>query len=219
MYYIYEIKNKINGKSYIGQRKCPKNKEPEIDRYMGSGTYLSRAKEKYGIENFEKKIIAICETSKNADILEKIFIALYRAEGKAEYNIADGGDGGNTLKYASTDIKIKHKEFMKKIMTDDMKLRIGMSAKKKLSEPEIRKRLIESHLIAMNKPEVKEKMRKSYLGKKLSEDTKRKVRESSIGKNTWSKGRICYTNGSKNIYSFDCPEGFHKGRTWKKDMK
>ena len=34
-YYIYEIKNKINGKTYIGQRKCPKNKFPDTDvKYM-----------------------------------------------------------------------------------------------------------------------------------------------------------------------------------------
>ena len=67
MFYIYEIINKINGKTYIGQRLCPKNKSPETDKYMGSGVYLRNAKKKYGIENFSKKIIAICETQENAE--------------------------------------------------------------------------------------------------------------------------------------------------------
>ena len=91
MFYIYCITNNLNGKTYIGQRKCPENKLPETDKYMGSGVYLRNAKKKYGIENFSKKIIAICETQENADILEKVFIALYREMGKAEYNMASGG--------------------------------------------------------------------------------------------------------------------------------
>ena len=61
---------------------------------MGSGSYLKKAKDKYGIENFEKIILAVTETRNNIDILEKVFIKLYRKEGKAEYNITDGGVGG-----------------------------------------------------------------------------------------------------------------------------
>jgi hypothetical protein len=30
-YYIYETKNITNGKTYIGQRKCPNEKIPETD--------------------------------------------------------------------------------------------------------------------------------------------------------------------------------------------
>lgn len=221
MYYIYEIKNKnkINRKTYIGQRKCPKGKIIELDKYMGSGMYLYRAKKKYGLENFEKKIIAICGTFQNADILEKVFIALYRSEGKAEYNIASGGDGGNTLRYASFDEKIKHKEKLRKIMNKpEIKALVSQKTKEALRNPDTYNKLKESHLIAMNKPEVKEKMRKSHLGKKLPEEVKQKLRESSYGKNTWSKGRTYYTNGKTNVCTFVCPEGFHKGRTWRKDM-
>ena len=48
MHYIYEITNNINGKTYIGQRKCPKNKLPETDiKYMGSGVYIKNAMKKY----------------------------------------------------------------------------------------------------------------------------------------------------------------------------
>lgn len=54
MFYIYEITNNLNGKTYIGQRKCPENKLPETDKYMGSGVYLRNAKKKYGIQNFSK---------------------------------------------------------------------------------------------------------------------------------------------------------------------
>lgn len=91
MYYIYLITNKVNNKTYVGQRKCPANKFPEQDvSYMGSGVYLKNAQEKYGIENFSKEILAVAETQENIDILERVFIALYRQAGKAEYNIANG---------------------------------------------------------------------------------------------------------------------------------
>lgn len=89
-YYIYCISNLINGKTYIGQHKTNNLN----DSYMGSGKILHKAYKKYGKENFSKKIIAICETQENANILEKVFIKLYREIGKAEYNVATGGTGG-----------------------------------------------------------------------------------------------------------------------------
>ena len=79
-FYIYEITNKINGKTYIGQRKCPINKIPETDtKYMGSGLILKQAIEKYGIENFTKEILAICYDKRIIDVLEIEYIKLYRS--------------------------------------------------------------------------------------------------------------------------------------------
>lgn len=267
MYYIYEIKNKINGKTYIGQRLCPKNKFPETDvKYMGSGKILIRSKEKYGIENFSKSILAVTETKENIDILEKFFIALYRSEGKAEYNIADGGEGGtneiirkkisetlkgrhhseetkrkisngnkgkiiseehkkrislkNKGKKWNEEQKRKHKEIMMMVMNrPEIKKKISQKSKEAFSRPETYNKLKESHKIAMNRPEVVKRARESHLGKKLSPETIKKLSEVNIGKNNWSKGRTYYTNGKMNICTFECPEGFHKGRTWKKDMK
>ena len=89
-YYIYYISNLINGKTYIGQHKTNNLN----DSYMGSGKILHKAYKKYGKENFTKTIIAITETQENANILEKVFIKLYREIGKAEYNLATGGTGG-----------------------------------------------------------------------------------------------------------------------------
>ena len=90
-YIIYKITNNINNNTYIGQHKCI-----DIDDgYMGSGVLLQRAKIKYGIENFSKEILAICYSKEICNILEKQYILLYRSIGKAEYNMASGGDGGN----------------------------------------------------------------------------------------------------------------------------
>ena len=91
MYCIYRITNKINGKTYIVQHKYKKLN----DNYMGSGINIRRAQKKYGIENFEKEILySRIQYKETADDMEKFAIAKERALGKAEYNIADGSQGG-----------------------------------------------------------------------------------------------------------------------------
>lgn len=92
--YIYLIVNNVNGKTYVGKHKLYKKAWNE-DNYMGSGILLKPAQEKYGIENFEKFLITWTSSEKDACEKEEFWIAHYRSLGKAEYNIADGGDGGN----------------------------------------------------------------------------------------------------------------------------
>lgn len=53
-YYIYCIINKINNKTYIGQRKCPKNKLPEEDDYMGSGELIKKGNAETWFRKFFK---------------------------------------------------------------------------------------------------------------------------------------------------------------------
>lgn len=60
--YIYETTNLINGKKYIGKRKSSKFLG---NKYLGSGTYLHNAIEKYGKENFEVKLLKEIEDFDN----------------------------------------------------------------------------------------------------------------------------------------------------------
>lgn len=91
--FIYITTNMINGKRYIGQKmfkgkwKC----------YLGSGIHLKRAIKKYGKENFYRAIIDIAYSKKDLDRLEKEWINNYNAvENEDFYNVAEGGEGGNT---------------------------------------------------------------------------------------------------------------------------
>ena len=103
VYYIYCISNLINNKTYIGQHKT----DNLNDKYMGSGLCITSAIKKYGKENFSKTILAIAGCKENADILEKVFIKIYREMGKAEYNLANGGTGGQDGRKHTFEEKIK----------------------------------------------------------------------------------------------------------------
>jgi|LFRM01.2.fsa_nt_gb group I intron endonuclease len=87
---IYMLRNKINGKCYIGQSvniyaRWIDHKTPSK---RNRGTVLGRALSKYGWENFELIILEECPEEK-LDEREMYYIAKYRPA----YNMNEGGKG------------------------------------------------------------------------------------------------------------------------------
>ena len=171
MYYIYLIVNKVNGKTYVGQRKS--SKEWYEDKYMGSGKLLAKAKKKYGIENFEKFLIQHCNTKEETNKAERFWIAEYRSRGKAEYNLANGGDGGNgkANKGRASWSKGKH-------LSDEHKRHIS-EAKKGKPSPNIGKHLSEEHKIKISESHKCEN--NPFYGKHHSDEAKQKISEAHKG--------------------------------------
>lgn len=92
-YYIYITTNLINNKKYIGQHYGAID-----DNYLGSGTYITQAIDKYGKENFIKEILEICN-QETIDEREKYWIDYYNAvEDNMYYNLREGGSGGDGWK-------------------------------------------------------------------------------------------------------------------------
>lgn len=195
---IYKTTNIINGKFYIGQDS--KN-DPN---YLGSGLLLNRAIEKYGIENFKKEILEVCENKKHLNEREIYWIKETKAK-ELGYNIADGGHGGNTYteetkqrvsklftnRYISEETIEKRKTTRAKNpekykLSEERKKRIGDFHKnKKISEEH--KQAISHYMknsatyseefLAMQKSENKKGENGSNWGKKASLETRKKQSE------------------------------------------
>ena len=91
---VYKTTNLINGKVYIGKDR---NNNP---KYLGSGILLQKAINKYGKENFIKETLF---ESNNEDVInevEKYQISNYKKTHEC-YNLAEGGNGGYTMKHSS----------------------------------------------------------------------------------------------------------------------
>jgi hypothetical protein len=122
---------------YVG-----KHLSSEHDKsYFGSGTILLKAIEKYGKENFSNKILYEAENIADLNQAEKHFIAKYRQEFHEKmYNIADGGDGGNTISGKSDEEIAAFVEKMTHInrvrcASDDFKQKISAAGKARYSNP------------------------------------------------------------------------------------
>ena len=212
MYYIYRITNKVNNKTYIGQHKYKKLD----DSYMGSGKLIKRAQKKYGIENFEKEILySRIQYKTTADDVERFAIAKERALGKAEYNIADGGQGGNlgeeVNKKKSEKLKVRHlsEEAKRKMseaalnMTEEHKRKISEAKKGKHASEETRKKMSES-----------QKGRPSPMkGKHRSEEFRKKISESLKGKPSRTKGKHFSEESKKRMSEA------HKGHVFSEESK
>lgn len=93
--FIYEIKNKINDKRYIGQTILkPSIRFAKHIRDLNSNKhcniYLQRAWNKYGKENFEFNLIHECLSLEELNELESKLVA----ENRSGYNIKEGGNNG-----------------------------------------------------------------------------------------------------------------------------
>lgn len=85
--YFYLITNKLNGKFYYGVHST----DNLNDGYMGSGTILKKAIKKYGIENFNKEIVAFFDTREELLEHESYIVNDDMITNPKCYNVAHGG--------------------------------------------------------------------------------------------------------------------------------
>ena len=84
---LYETVNLINGKKYIGIHST----NDEDDGYLGSGSALKDSINKYGKENFSRKIIKTFDSRKELIEAEKDLVDHSVVNSDQYYNISLGG--------------------------------------------------------------------------------------------------------------------------------
>jgi group I intron endonuclease len=109
---IYLLRNKVNGKIYIGQTWLEfENRMGKHGEKYKNSPYVHNAIQKYGVENFVYEILATCEDQEIADKLEAKYIEQYNSQNHdIGYNIKNGGMGGKH----SDESKAKISETLKK---------------------------------------------------------------------------------------------------------
>jgi group I intron endonuclease len=154
MGYIYKIRNKIDNKIYVGQ--TIQDVEARWKDHLKKGSncrYLKSAINKYGLDNFEFKLV--CITFDNQlDNMEIKYIEQYNSLVPNGYNLRLGGNSGrhnaetkqkisetlknrydNGLIHPRNQLGIPHSEITKKKISESLKGR-------KMSQESINKRII-----------------------------------------------------------------------------
>lgn len=145
-HYIYKITNKLNNKFYIGKRSC--NCDIINDKYMGSGILIKKAIKTYGIDNFKKEILVICESAEYALNVEALLVNDELLSNPLCYNLNTGGWGGK-----SKIIPARTKEFKDNVgnfwrgkpKSDEQKQKTRESLLGKTHSDERKKNQSESH--------------------------------------------------------------------------
>jgi group I intron endonuclease len=102
--FIYRIRNKVNGKAYIGWTVDPKRRwrNHQLSARNASRNAIHRAIAKYGVQNFEFQIIEqMLGTIRGAHAREIQWIKREGTFWPAGYNLTRGGDGGPDLRALS----------------------------------------------------------------------------------------------------------------------
>ena len=112
-YVLYEHRNKMNGKRYIGITNSTTKRWYGKGKHYDKCTCFWSAIQKYGWDNFEHNIIMDGLTLEEANKLEVLFIAMFRTREKPfGYNIAEGGANAPTMlgKHHSEETRLKMRE-------------------------------------------------------------------------------------------------------------
>lgn len=90
IHFVYQINNRVNGHYYIGKHST----QDLNDGYMGSGTALFRAFNKYGMQSFYREVLKFFPSSEEAFAYEAELVTEELVKSPRCYNIALGGIGG-----------------------------------------------------------------------------------------------------------------------------
>ena len=179
-FYVYLIRNQINGKIYVGESHNPQHRWQQHcwtakneNKSTKDFTYFHRAIRKYGEDNFILKVVGVWSSETEALMHETEWIETLKDFGCILYNLTKGGEGSSGYKHTE-EAKIKMSQFHSgKILKEETKNKISNSLKG-------RKRSLNAI----------EKCSLSLQGHKIPENVKNKI-------STALKGKIIGENHSR----------------------
>lgn len=231
--YVYLTTNTVNNNKYIGQHTS----QVFDSKYLGSGTALKNAIQKYGKKKFKCEILCECFSQDDLDYKERLYIEKFNACNRDDYyNIAVGGKMCQL---------VHHTEETKK------KISVANKGKKRTEAQNINNSLAKKDSKWMHKDGVQTIVMLGCIEQHLqdgwvfgmlegrksspaSEERKRNISNSLTGKkhtrehtenhilSLVSKNRHWYTNGIDNILlseSDSVPNGFNLGRVTSEESK
>ena len=167
------IRNKLDGKMYIGQTKYSLEKRWGEHCYQWSDCrYLSRAIKKHGKGGFEVSVLARCNSLEEMNYREAYYIKLFKTLVPNGYNLTTGGDNS-------------------KMSKETLQI-ISENSKKMWAEGKGRGRQKGSK----NSEESKLKAAAALKGHSVSEETREKMSSRRMGGTAWNKGQTKETNVS-----------------------
>ena len=178
------IKNKTNGKIYVGQTTGPIEERFKKHQKRSSNCRLiSRAIQKNGWENFEKDWYECPDEDLNFD--EELLVREMKTLAPEGYNLREGG-GSNGKHSEETKQKISEANLGDKCYWYGKTL--SDETKRKMSEA---RKGEKNYMYGKTMNEItKQKISEAKIGKPMSEDVKQKISESTTGENNHAAKRV-----------------------------
>lgn len=189
---IYQIRNKINGKVYIGQTVRSLNDRINDYRRGLGNNYINNAFNKYGWDNFEFSIIDTALTIQELNNKEIKYIQEFKSNLKEfGYNIECGGR--NAIPDIETLNKMSKSHLGTKQTDEWVNKRIAKAGTDDAKKYGIKKTEDEKLILSKNSP-------KYWLGKQRNDETKQKISETKKinGLSTKQKEILC-----KKVYKIN----------------
>lgn len=174
-YYVYKTTNLVNNKIYIGIHKSI---NIEKDPYLGSGVLLNRAIEKYGRENFSRKILFEYDNPTDCELKEAELVNEEFIQQETNYNVRTGGAGnvGKNNPFYGKKHSEEHKLFLSKLHTGKI---FSEESKQKLRESKVGFVFTEEH---KNKISIANSGENHGMyGKTHSDEARRKMSDRKLG--------------------------------------
>lgn len=194
MFIVYETKNLINGKTYIGVHNT---KTDAFDGYLGSGKSLKVAISKYGRENFSRTTLFTFTNDLEAYKKESELVTEHWCKQSTNYNMHVGGNKPPKVSWLGR----KHRpEVIVKISKSRKGLHAGKEhwTKQPGSEDGIQK---------ISDAAKKRKGLKNAAGHILKPESKKMMVE-KLQKYRW----YCNPEKTQEVFSLSCPDNWVAGR-------